>query len=93
MEFARISAVAFVSVLAADVLDKGSLLVGLLSTRRSPAAVFFGAALAMLASCAIWVFAGTRIAPMLQSRWTHVVVGSALVAAGLFVMLVEEGES
>ncbi len=38
MEFAKVSAITFVSVLAPDVLDKGSLLVGLLSSRRSPTA-------------------------------------------------------
>ena len=87
MDFLKVSAISFVAVFAADVLDKGSLLVGLLSTRHSPAAVFVGAATAMLASCCLWVFGGAAIGAWMHAGWVRWVAGTALLGAGLMVLL------
>lgn len=87
MEFLKASAAAFIAVFAADLLDKGTLLTGLLSTRRSPAAVFLGAACAMLASCCLWIFAGAAAGALLHARWVRFVAGAALVGAGLMLLV------
>ena len=85
----KLFATVFATVFLAELGDKTQLATLLFAADKdvSKAAVFFGAALALVATSAIGVLAGAWLSQHVSERALHIAAGLGFVAIGLWTLL------
>lgn len=83
----RVTLVSFASILLAEMGDKTQLVTLLLSARsHNPGVIFLGAAVALISTSFIGVWAGAWVARWFPPRWIKTMAGLGFVLIGLTLL-------